>query len=107
MYLWIFAYPVVKMSFLNSFTLNNHTYMQASYHQKCHSSKRNKRLLFDGIDALSDHQIANYGQALEFAYEEFERFESEKEAQVCVVLLPWQENVPNWLNMKRSAGKPN
>lgn len=42
------------------------------------ANARNKRLLFDGIDALTDHQIANYGQALEFAYEEFKTFEREE-----------------------------
>ena len=61
---------------------------------------RNKRLLFDGIDALTDHQIANYGQALEFAYEEFERFEREKDAQVCVVCLPRREIGQNGLSLR-------
>ena len=62
--------------------------------------QRNKRLLFDGIDALTDHQIANYGQALEFAYEEFERFEREKDAQVCVVCLPRREVGQNGLSLR-------
>ncbi|XP_059090756.1 voltage-dependent calcium channel subunit alpha-2/delta-2-like isoform X2 [Tigriopus californicus] len=42
------------------------------------ANSRNKRLLFDGIDNLVDHQIANYSQALEFAYKAHEAFEQNR-----------------------------
>ena len=45
------------------------------------ANSRNKRLLFDGIDRLVDHQIASYADALEFAYTEHERFDEEREGQ--------------------------
>lgn len=45
------------------------------------ANSRNKRLLFDGIDRLVAHQIASYGEAVEFAYREHERFEEEKRSK--------------------------
>lgn len=54
------------------------------------ANSRNKRLLFDGIDNLVDHQIANYSQALEFAYEahiEFEETRSRHDGAECHKLI--------------------
>ncbi len=43
------------------------------------ANARNKRLLFDGIDQLTDRNIASYSNALEFAYNEIETFEKGRE----------------------------
>jgi hypothetical protein len=45
------------------------------------ANSRNKRLLFDGIDKLVDLQIADYGDALTFAFDQFQRFEGERRAE--------------------------
>ena len=45
------------------------------------ANARNKRLLFDGIDALVDRDIARADHALEFAFEQLENFDREKPEQ--------------------------
>ena len=54
------------------------------------ANSRNKRLLFDGIDRLVAHQIASYGDALEFAYKEHEKFDEEREKQDGKIRLKFQ-----------------
>ncbi len=54
-----------------------------SYNRKYFkANSRNKRLLFDGIDSLVDHNIARYDLALEFAYDELDNFDAERSEQV-------------------------
>jgi len=42
------------------------------------ANARNKRLLFDGVDALADKDVAKYDEALNFAYEKLEEFSEER-----------------------------
>ncbi len=68
-------------------TLDENDYVNVAYFAKetfwvtpcldtlVQANSRNKRLLFDGIDALTAHDIADYGRALEFAYKELEDFQ--------------------------------